>query len=65
MLTILKLCQYVLLFVTLVMWLFLTNIGFGEKYLTIKTINKKYDFTLFMSILNSIIIIILIKLFGF
>jgi hypothetical protein len=65
MITILKVCQYVLLFVNLVMWLFLTNIGFGEKYLTIKTVGKKYDFTLFMSILNSIIIIILIKLFGF
>ena len=65
MITVLKLCQYTLLFVTLVMWLFLTNIGFGEKYITIKTIGKKYDFTLFISILNSIIIIVLIKLFGF
>lgn len=64
MFTVLKLCQYVLLFIIMVMWLFLTYIGFGEKYKAVQTTNKKYDYCLFASIINSIIFIVFMKIVG-
>lgn len=64
MFTTLNLCQYVLFFIIMVMWLFITYVGFGEKYKTIQTINKKYDYCLFASIINSIIFIVFMKIVG-
>lgn len=64
MFTVLKACQYVSFFIIMVMWLFLTYVGFGEKYKTIQAINKKYDYCLFASIINSIIFIVFMKIVG-